>query len=74
LAIKNNMISIINKLAFIKLYNITDTKCIICLDNINNRTILINCGHSCYCKNCSITINKCAICSCSIEYRFVLPT
>jgi ankyrin repeat protein len=78
----NKLISVVNKINDLKknnikinkAYNYDDENCIICLGVLNDKCImLINCGHSCYCRDCSLTITKCAICNENINNRFEIP-
>jgi ankyrin repeat protein len=56
-----------------KIYNYDDKKCIICMDDLNNKYILlVGCGHTCYCAECSVAINKCSICNVNIIDRYEL--
>ena len=56
-----------------KIYNYNDKKCTICMDDLNDKCILlIGCGHTCYCATCSITIKKCSICNVNIIDRYEL--
>jgi len=55
-------------------YNCDDYKCIICIGELEDKCIMITpCGHSCYCSDCSITIDKCSICNTDIIDRFEIP-
>jgi len=57
-----------------KIYSYDEKDCVICRQSINQRIVLISCGHSCYCESCSLKITSCSICNTHIFDRYFLPS
>ena len=70
-----NVIDKIGRQTFLKLYNTSDINCSICYNEFNefsNKKIMLNCGHSCICKKCSLLITNCPICKSKITAKYEL--
>jgi len=62
----------IDKHTFLKLYNTCDVKCSICYEEFSDIKIMLNCGHSCFCKKCSLLITNCPFCKSKITAKYEL--
>jgi len=55
--------------------NLKEKECAICFDGFNNtkkKVVLVPCGHTNFCNNCTLMINKCPTCQSVIERKVVL--
>jgi ankyrin repeat protein len=64
----NRFLKILIKVKIIKPFNILDTHCTICYNELSKRILLVKCGHACYCEDCALKIDVCPLCKSTIDY------